>query len=104
RSSTRAWRYRSSRCVTWMPAARNGGHRLIPWRNRLAFIGPGQAGGSPSLPYGGVLSSGSEQQGRHPAPIGADQRRIVDDPESVDQRLARQAIVEVAVLAQHLDE
>src|SRR5687768_5933865 len=46
----------------------------------------------------------SEQQAAHLAAIRPDQLRIIDDAERIDQRLARQAVGEVAVAAKHLEE
>src|SRR5690606_161118 len=94
-----------------MPLARNGGHRLMPWRNRLAFMQRrGIRRGGDSVPYGRVqsrpprIATPSEEDRSHLPAVASDQLGIVDHLERVDQRLARQPAVEVAVVPQHLDE
>src|SRR5690606_14715925 len=89
RSSTRAWRKSSASSTTRMPANRNGGHRLSTRRMVRAE----------------TLRMGSGQQQRgHLAAVAADQVLVVEDAEGIDQGFPGQAVVEVAVAPQHLDE
>src|SRR5690606_38908344 len=89
RSSTRAWRKSSDSSVTRMPANRNGGQMLSTRRMVRAET---------------LRMESGQQQRRHPAAIAADEVLVLEDAEGVDQRLPGQAVVEVAIAPQHLQE
>src|SRR3546814_455526 len=89
RNSTRAWRKSSLMSATRMPANRNGGQRLSTRRMVRAET---------------LRMASGQQQGRHLAAVASDQVLVLEDPERVDQGLFRQAILKIAVPAQHLHE
>src|SRR5690606_19233355 len=93
RSSTRAWRKSPATARTRMPAARNGGQTLRTRRRVVAETFRAMA-----------RRRSDQQQRRHPAAVAADHVLVLDHAEGVDQRLARQAVLEVAVAPEHFQE
>src|SRR5690606_34227204 len=89
RSSTRAWWKSSDSSATRMPANRNGGQRLSTRRIVRAET---------------LRMRSGQQQGRQLAAVAADQVLILEDAEGIDQGFPGQAVFEVAVAPQHLDE